>query len=100
MAPLRRPSVAPYCRPVTIGKVGKSSVSAKPAGKSRFADLVNYVAREADGKGREVDRGEMGVLNMDAHAKSLGFTIKQMDRVIAKFAQPAQPTNHATFSAG
>ncbi len=83
-----------------LGKVGKSRSGAKAPGKSRFADLVNYIAREADGKGREVDRGEMSVLNMDAQAKSLGFTIKQMDRVTAKFAQLAQPTNHATFSAG
>ena len=49
-----------------LGKVGKSRVGAKDPGKSPFADLVNYVAREADGKGREVDKGEMGVVNLDA----------------------------------
>ena len=47
-----------------LGKVGKSRVGAKSAGKSSFADLVNYVAREADGKGSEVDKEEMGVLNL------------------------------------
>ena len=46
-----------------ISKVGKSSVSAKPVGRSRFTDLVNYVAREADGKGREVDKGGVGTFN-------------------------------------
>ncbi|MBU2857836.1 hypothetical protein HF289_13465 [Acidithiobacillus ferrooxidans] len=59
-----------------LGKVGKSRVGAKATGKSQFGDLVNYIAREADGKGREVDRSEMGALNMDADAKSLGFTIR------------------------
>lgn len=30
-----------------IGKVGKSRVGVKSAGKSQFGDLVNYIAREA-----------------------------------------------------
>ncbi len=33
-----------------IGKVGKSRAGVKSAGKSQFGDLVNYIAREADGK--------------------------------------------------
>lgn len=36
-----------------LGKVGKSRVGAKGPGRSPFADLVNYLARKADGKGRE-----------------------------------------------
>ena len=55
-----------------LGKVGKSRVGAKSAGKSPFADLVNYVAREADGKGREVDKEEMGVLNLNADVEGSG----------------------------
>lgn len=70
-----------------IGKVGKSRVGAKSAGKSSFADLVNYVAREADGKGREVDKEEMGVLNLDADVEELDLAIKQMDMAAAKTAK-------------
>ena len=70
-----------------LGKVGKSRVGAKSAGKSPFADLVNYVAREADGKGREVDKEEMGVLNLDADVENLDLVIKQMDMAAAKTAK-------------
>ncbi|OCX75594.1 TraI/MobA(P) family conjugative relaxase [Acidithiobacillus thiooxidans] len=70
-----------------IGKVGKSRVGAKGPGKSSFADLVNYVAREADGKGREVDKEEMGVLNLDTDAEDLNLIIKQMDMAAAKTAK-------------
>ena len=70
-----------------IGKVGKSRVGAKSAGKSPFADLVNYVAREADGKGREVDKEEMGVLNLDTDVEDLDLVIKQMDMAAAKTAK-------------
>lgn len=54
-----------------LGKVGKSRVGAKATGKSQFGDLVRYISREADGKGREVDKGEMGTLNMDAGVAEL-----------------------------
>ncbi|WP_176712535.1 relaxase/mobilization nuclease domain-containing protein, partial [Acidithiobacillus ferrivorans] len=70
-----------------LGKVGKSRVGAKSAGKSPFADLVNYVAREADGKGREVDKEEMGVLNLDADVEDLDLVIRQMDMAAAKTAK-------------
>ena len=70
-----------------LGKVGKSRVGAKSAGKSSFADLVNYVAREADGKGSEVDKEEMGVLNLDADVEDLDLVIKQMDMAAAKTAK-------------
>ncbi len=70
-----------------LGKVGKSRVGAKGPGKSPFADLVNYVAREADGKGREVDKEEMGVLNLDADVEDLDLVIKQMDMAAAKTAK-------------
>ncbi|MDA8151349.1 MAG: relaxase/mobilization nuclease domain-containing protein [Acidithiobacillus sp.] len=70
-----------------IGKVGKSRVGAKSVGKSPFADLVNYVAREADGKGREVDKEEMGVLNLDADVEDLDLVIRQMDMAAAKTAK-------------
>ena len=70
-----------------LGKVGKSRVGAKGPGKSPFADLVNYVAREADGKGREVDKEEMGVLNLDADAENLDLVIKQMDMAAARTAK-------------
>ena len=82
-----------------LGKVGKSRVGAKGPGKSPFADLVNYVAREADGKGlhpargREVDKEEMGVLNLDA--EDLDLVIRQMDMAAARTAKfqgnPATP---------
>ena len=83
-----------------LGKVGKSRVGAKGPGKSQFADLVNYIAREADGKGREVDQEEMGVLNLDADVEDLDLVIKQMDMAAARTAKFALPTNQATFSAG
>jgi hypothetical protein len=89
-----------------LGKVGKSRVGAKGPGKSPFADLVNYIAREADGKGlhpargREVDQGEMGVLNLDADVEDLDMDIRQMDLAAARTAKFALPTNQATFSAG
>ncbi|MBU2856806.1 relaxase/mobilization nuclease domain-containing protein [Acidithiobacillus ferrooxidans] len=68
-----------------LSKVGKSRSSAKSASKkSQFGDLVNYIAREADGKGREVDRGEMGVLNMDADVKDMDQAIELMDAVAEK----------------
>ncbi|MDA8154664.1 MAG: relaxase/mobilization nuclease domain-containing protein [Acidithiobacillus sp.] len=67
-----------------LGKVGKSRIGAKGLGKSPFADLVNYVAREADGKGREVDKKEMGALNLDTDAEDLDLAIKQMDMAAAK----------------
>ena len=70
-----------------LGKVGKSRVGAKGPGKSPFADLVNYVAREADGKGREVDKEEMGVLNLDVDVEDLDLVIKQMDMAAAKTAK-------------
>ncbi|MCR2830815.1 relaxase/mobilization nuclease domain-containing protein [Acidithiobacillus ferrooxidans] len=70
-----------------LGKVGKSRVGAKSAGKSPFADLVNYVAREADGKGREVDKEEMGVLNLDADVEDMDLVIRQMDMAAAKTAK-------------
>ncbi len=70
-----------------LGKVGKSRVGAKSAGKSPFADLVNYVAREADGKGREVDKEEMGALNLDADVEDLDLVIKQMDIAAARTAK-------------
>ncbi|WP_428946818.1 TraI/MobA(P) family conjugative relaxase [Acidithiobacillus ferrooxidans] len=76
-----------------LGKVGKSRVGAKSPGKSPFADLVNYIAREADGKGlhpargREVDKGEMGVLNLDADVEDLDLAIKQMDMAAARTAK-------------
>jgi hypothetical protein len=40
-----------------LGKVGKSRAGAKGPGKSPFADLVNYIAREADGKGLHPAKG-------------------------------------------
>ena len=67
--------------------IGKSRVGAKGPGKSPFADLVNYVAREADGKGREVDKEEMGVLNLDTDVEDLDLVIKQMDMAAAKTAK-------------
>lgn len=67
-----------------LGKVGKSRIGAKSAGKSQFSDLVNYIAREADGKGREVDKEEMSVLNLDADVDDLDMAIKQMDMAAAK----------------
>jgi hypothetical protein len=70
-----------------LGKVGKSRVGAKGPGKSQFGDLVNYVAREADGKGREVDKEEMGALNLDADVEDLDLVIKQMDMAAAKTAK-------------
>ena len=70
-----------------LGKVGKSRVGAKGPGKSPFADLVNYVAREADGKGREVRKEEMGVLNLDADVEDLDLVIRQMDMAAAKTAK-------------
>ncbi|WP_158006251.1 TraI/MobA(P) family conjugative relaxase, partial [Acidithiobacillus thiooxidans] len=70
-----------------LGKVGKSRVGAKSAGKSPFADLVNYVAREADGKGREVDKEEMGVLNLDADVEDMDLVIRQMNMAAAKTAK-------------
>ena len=70
-----------------LGKVGKSRVGAKGPGKSPFADLVNYVAREADGKGREVEKEEMGALNLDADVEDLDLVIKQMDMAAAKTAK-------------
>ena len=76
-----------------LGKVGKSCVGAKCPGKSPFADLVNYVAREADGKGlhpakgREVDKEEMDVLNLDADVEDLDLVIKQMDMAAARTAK-------------
>jgi hypothetical protein len=70
-----------------LGKVGKSRAGAKSAGKSQFGDLVNYVAREADGKGREVDKEEMGTLNLDADVEDLYLVIKQIDMAAAKTAK-------------
>ena len=70
-----------------IGKVGKSRVGAKGPGKSPFADLVKYLSREADGKGREVDKKEMGALNLDTDAEDLDLVIKQMDMAAAKTAK-------------
>ena len=69
-----------------LGKVGKSRSGAKAPGKSQFGDLVNYIAREADGKGREVGKGEMGVLNMDAGTDTddLDQAIELMDAVAEK----------------
>ncbi|ACH82983.1 hypothetical protein FE661_03640 [Acidithiobacillus ferrooxidans] len=40
-----------------LGKVGKSRSGAKATGKSQFGDLVSYIACEAGGKGREVNKG-------------------------------------------
>ena len=70
-----------------LGKVGKSRVGAKTASKSQFGDLVNYVAREADGKGREVDKEEMGALNLDADMEDLDLVIRQMDMAAARTAK-------------
>ena len=70
-----------------LGKVGKSRVGAKGPGKSPFADLVNYIVREADGKGREVDKGEMGALNLDADVEDLDLVIRQMDMAAARTAK-------------
>lgn len=47
-----------------IGKVGKSRAAAKSGSKSQFGDVVNYIIREADGKGCEVPDTKMGVLNL------------------------------------
>lgn len=69
-----------------IGKAGKSRVVAKPDGRSqsRFGDLIKYIAREADGKGREVMAGEMGLLNISTPADELNLAIILMDNAAAK----------------
>uniref|UniRef100_E6QC87 Putative Relaxase/Mobilisation nuclease n=1 Tax=mine drainage metagenome TaxID=410659 RepID=E6QC87_9ZZZZ len=67
-----------------IGKVGKSRTVGKAGSKSQFGDVVNYIAREADGKGREIPRHEMGMLNLDADIDDLDLAIRQMDMVAAR----------------
>ncbi|MBN6739848.1 relaxase/mobilization nuclease domain-containing protein [Acidithiobacillus sp. MC6.1] len=65
-----------------IGKVGRSRQSAKAAGskgKSQFKDIVSYILREADGKGREVAKGEMGVLNLPLGTDEMDMNVEMMD---------------------
>ena len=85
-----------------IGKVGKSRTAAKTGSKSQFGDVVNYIIREADGKGREVPDTEMGVINMPGNLDEPDAIIAQMDGIADKAHRKAKfkgdPVYHLVLS--
>ncbi|MBU2750313.1 relaxase/mobilization nuclease domain-containing protein [Acidithiobacillus thiooxidans] len=85
-----------------IGKVGKSRTAAKSGSKSQFVDVVNYITREADGKGREVPGTEMGVMNMTGSLDEPDAIIAQMDGIADKAHRKAKfkgdPVYHLVLS--
>ncbi len=85
-----------------IGKVGKSRTAAKTGSKSQFGDVVNYIIREADGKGREVSDTEMGVMNMPGNLDEPDTIIAQMDGIADKAHRKAKfrgdPVYHLVLS--
>ncbi|MBU2770098.1 TraI/MobA(P) family conjugative relaxase [Acidithiobacillus caldus] len=65
-----------------IGKVGRSRQAAKGgAGSngSQFRDIITYISRDADGKGRMVAPGEMGVLNLPLGTDEMAMNVEMMD---------------------
>lgn len=85
-----------------IGKVGKSRAAAKTGGKSQFGDVVNYIIREADGKGREVPDIEKGVMNMLGNLDDPDAIIAQLDGIADKAHRKAKfrgdPVYHLVLS--
>ena len=85
-----------------IGKVGKSRTAAKTGSKSQFGDVVNYIIREADGKGREVPDTEMGIINMPGNLDEPDAIIAQMDGIADKAHRKAKfkgdPVYHLVLS--
>ncbi|BBF63912.1 TraI/MobA(P) family conjugative relaxase [Acidithiobacillus ferridurans] len=85
-----------------IGKVGKSRTAAKTGSKSQFGDVVNYIIREVDGKGREVPDTEMGVMNMPGNLDEPDAIIAQMDGIADKAHRKAKfkgdPVYHMVLS--
>ncbi|MGE4530575.1 MAG: TraI/MobA(P) family conjugative relaxase [Acidithiobacillus sp.] len=85
-----------------IGKVGKSRAAAKSGSKSQFGDVVNYIIREADGKGREIPSTEMGILNMLGNLDEPATIIAQMDGIADKAHRKAKfkgdPVYHLVLS--
>jgi hypothetical protein len=67
-----------------IGKVGKSRTGAKTGRKSPFGDVVNYIARETDGKGREIAPGDIGVVNLSTPPDQLDLAVLLMDNAASK----------------